>query len=178
VALAFQRLWHFYIVEHHNSEDHVFWPWMHHNVPALKPTLDALEPEHQALFDLHDKIDHILKTPTSNVTGADVDRLEELLKHLKSFLQQHFQKEEETICSALAYSLSREQQDDLKRIMKEAGRQSPHAKDRLCAYADLAAADANVREKFEAKFPWILRWVLIPLLWTPKYRQAELVFVP
>jgi hemerythrin-like domain-containing protein len=143
---------------HHLTEDDIAFPYFR---DKLKAPYTRLEEDHQAMARILVDLDKYL----SGISSGGVDRLREVLGEFEKLWGPHIRIEEDHFNADRLKAIAgmREQEFLLTRITEHGSKNSgPVSLALPFLFFNLEGTD---REAFMTAFPWIVKEVLVPIIW-------------
>jgi hypothetical protein len=151
---------------HHLSEDEIAFPYFKNKIEA---PFDQLEDDHRTMAQLLNKLEKCLLDLSQN----GIHKLRDVLDTLNKIWGPHIKIEEEnfTVEKLQAVAGFKEQLEIAKRLtahgMKNSG---PGPQTVPFLFYNLEGSD---RKAFMLNFPWILKKVLVPVVWRGKWKPMK-----
>lgn len=156
---------------HHLSEDEIAFPYFRNLIEA---PYDILSNDHLAITDILDKMENSLAGISSDGTG----RLNEALSEFNQIWGPHIAIEELNFAAEKLHKVTNiKQQADLTRELSEHSRKNAGPGPLVLPFL-IYNLEGKERELFTKPIPWIVRKVLVPVVWKGQWKPMEQFFLP
>jgi len=155
---------------HHLSEDDVAFPYF---MNLIEAPYDRLKDDHQKIASILETLDkHISEIPSSGV-----GKLREVLLEIEKLWVPHIIIEEENLTAEkLNKVIGIKEQADLTEKLSRHGRENSGPGPLTLPFM-IYNLEGNDREAFTKPFPWILKKVLIPIIWKGQWKPMSPFFL-
>ena len=147
---------------HHLTEDHIVFPYLRDKLEAPYP---RLEDDHKAVARILVNLDKCL----SDITSGGASKLREVLGEFDTLWGPHIRIEEENFTAEkLKAVAAMQQQEDLAVRAEEHGRKNAGPGPLALPFL-IYNLEGTYREAFLMRLPWMVRRVLVPIIWKGKW---------
>lgn len=150
---------------HHMGEDDVVFPYFKDRIEA---PFSRLKDEHLNMSGMLDN----LEKGIARVTLSDIGKIRNLLADIQRLWEPHIRSEEINFSAETLKNIDAKEQLEL---MDRVGRHSQKASGPGPTTIPfvLYNLEKDDREKFLREFPWILKKVLVPIIWRRQWRSMD-----
>jgi hemerythrin-like domain-containing protein len=151
---------------HHLSEDEIVFPLFKDNIEA---PYNRLKDDHNAMSHILDMLDQSLL----EITPASVGRLRQVLDEFDKLWVPHIKIEEQNFTTKkLEPVMGMKEQVTLVEKLAEHSRKNS-GKGQLTVPFLFYNLEGKEREEFMSNFPWIVRKVLVPVIWKGQWKPMS-----
>jgi hemerythrin-like domain-containing protein len=155
---------------HHLSEDEIIFPCFKDKIEA---PYNKLMDDHIAMSHILDLLDQSLK----EISSGGVDKLRQVLDEFDKLWIPHIKIEEQNFNSIkLEPVMDIKEQINLSEKLAEHGRKNS-GKGQLTLPFMFYNLEGKDREEFMSHFPWIIRKVLVPVIWKGQWKPMSPYFL-
>ena len=153
---------------HHHGEDEIMFPTLEDKIKDAD--FSKLKKQHKELHPLAEKIKEKINTDSPKINNYR--EIRSLLKETKNLWIKHREEEEKTVELDIEPLLSSKEQIELSDKLGKHG-QSVSKPATLILPFLIYNLEGDDREEFTSDMPWILKKVIVPVIWRNKWERMK-----